>query len=403
MRESTTAMSWPASLRTVQLRRGAMGLVGRKVRPSGGVGVATRKRRHVIGSLYLVILLLAAAGLTVFSVAHNAAGPIAKQPTLVAASLPFWNISGGTDSVMANQRAVNEVSPWMYGINFEGQITTQFPPEQAHGVQRNLSTLRTSGLPIVPTLANITDGAWAYEPVARMLHDPALMRKHVADIVALVKREGFSGIDIDYENLRAADRMPFTKFITDLGKALHAEGKTLAVAVFAKTSDAGYDERNVAQDYEAIGRAADEVRLMGYDYHWSTSPPGPVAPIGWVRDVLNYAKTVIPPERIVLGVPFNGYDWVDGYGTPVTWLQAFRSATEHRANVQYDTVSQTPWFSYIDGEGRTHEVWFENAASSKAKFEAARGAGIRGVYLWMFGYEDAGTWAELEHALPLDE
>jgi spore germination protein len=45
-------------------------------------------------------------------------------------------------------------------------------------------------------------------------------------------------------------------------------------------------------------------------------------------------------------------------------------------------------------------VWFENAASSRAKFDAARGAKIGGVYLWMYGYEDTGTWSALSHALP---
>jgi spore germination protein len=45
-------------------------------------------------------------------------------------------------------------------------------------------------------------------------------------------------------------------------------------------------------------------------------------------------------------------------------------------------------------------VWFENEASSRAKFDLAQGAGIAGVYLWMYGYEDAGTWPALSQALP---
>jgi len=62
----------------------------------------------------------------------------------------------------------------------------------------------------------------------------------------------------------------------------------------------------------------------------------------------------------------------------------------------YDQASQTPWFRYRDAAG----VWFENAASSRAKFDAAQGAQIGGVYLWMYGYEDTGTWPALGHVLP---
>ena len=73
-----------------------------------------------------------------------------------------------------------------------------------------------------------------------MLHHPALLKQHVSAIVALVLAHHYAGIDIDYENLHAADRHVFTVFITDLAAALHAHGKMLSVAVFAKTTNAGY-------------------------------------------------------------------------------------------------------------------------------------------------------------------
>jgi spore germination protein YaaH len=227
------------------------------------------------------------------------------------------------------------------------------------------------------------------------------MSQHVAAIVALVQREKYAGIDIDYEELHAGDRAVFTTFIGRLATALHSSGKILSVALFAKATDAGYAPRNVAQDYAAIGRVADQVRLMGYDYHWNTSPPGPIAPIGWVRDVLRYARTQIPAAKIVLGVPLYGYDWSAGSGNPVTWLQAFRLSVRYHVTPHYDTTAQAPWFGYTDTSGNQHTVWFENAESSKAKFSAAQGAGIGGVYLWMYGYEDTGTWPALRQTLPI--
>jgi spore germination protein YaaH len=264
-----------------------------------------------------------------------------------------------------------------------------------------MQRLRRSGIPLVPTIANVTNGRWAYEPVAAMLHDPAAMARHVDDVVALVQREGYAGIDIDYEDLRATDRETFTTFVTHLADALHDKNKILSIAVFAKTTDAGEDQRNVAQDYAAIGAAADEVRLMAYDYHWSASPPGPVAPITWVHQVLDYAKTQIPAEKIVLGVPVSGYDWVDGKGEVVTWLQCFGRTRAFHATLRYDRLSQSPSFRYTDAQGREHEVWFENAESTRAKLDAAKAARIRGVYLWMIGGEDDRTWATLHNILPV--
>ncbi|MBK0866711.1 MAG: peptidoglycan hydrolase [Saccharopolyspora sp.] len=358
--------------------------------------------RHLGGSIWFIGLIALAALLVVVMAIPRITAP-ARPETLVVASLPFWNLQAGTSTVVSNKDSVNEVSPWIYGLGGDGSVTRQYPPDRAAEVAGQVEKLRDAGVPLVPSLANITDGRWSYEPVARVLHDPRLRDRHVREIVELVEREDYEGIDIDYENLRAGDREVFSRFVTDLGNALHAKDKTLSVAVFAKASDAGYDERNVAQDYAAIGRAADQVRLMAYDYHWGTSPPGPIAPIGWVREIVDYAKSQIPPERIVLGVPLYGYDWVGDRGSNLTWLQAFQLATEHRAETHYDPVSQTPWFRYTDEQGQQHEVWFENSVSSKAKFEVARGAGIRGVYLWMYGYEDTATWTRLAESLPVGD
>ena len=180
-----------------------------------------------------------------------------------------------------------------------------------------------------------------------------------------MQREDYAGIDIDYEDLQASDRTAFTTFITQLAGALHVAGKMLSVDLFAKSSDRGYDQRNLAQDYQAIGRVADQVRLMGYDYHWASSGPGPVAPISWIRAVLSYAKTQIPAGKIILGVPLYGYDWSGGHGTPVSWLQAFQLSGRYGVRPQFDAASQSPWFAYTDAAGRRHVVWFENGPSTR--------------------------------------
>src|ERR1700710_2289235 len=239
-------------------------------------------RRVLTGSSFLILLFLGAVALLV--TVPRMLGPAEKPASLAVASLPFWNLSAGQTVLAANRGTFNEVSPWIYGITNNGQIVPQAPPGRTAETAAGMPQLRTLRIPLVPSIANRTNGLWAYEPVANMLHDPAAMTRHINDIVALVQREGYDGIDIDYEDLPATDRQVFTTFVTRLADALHDKNKILTIAVFAKTHDAG-------QDYAAIGKAADEVRLMAYDYNWSGSAPGPVAPLPWVRDVLTYAKT----------------------------------------------------------------------------------------------------------------
>jgi spore germination protein YaaH len=320
--------------------------------------------------------------------------PAGKSIPPAVAVVPYWNFSRGLNTVLANKNELTMVSPWMYGVSASGAVTP-LDGVGAASAEATLAKLKGSGLKVVPTIANFRNGMWQYDLVAPMLHDPARMRQQVQAINHLATVEHLDGVDIDYENLQASDRDAFSTFISTLASALHKQGKILAVDVFAKASDAGYDQRNRAQDYRALGAAADQVRLMAYDYHWTTSPPGPVAPIGWVNQVLSYATREIPGNKIILGVPMYGYDWSGGTGTSVTWLQVLRLLREHPVPVHWDAASQSPWLRYTDSSGRQHELWFENAYSASVKFDAAHRHGIGGVYLWMFGDEDALTWTKL--------
>ena len=350
--------------------------------PEAGPPAAGRRRHRGRGGFAWLAVVPAGilAVLLIMRASQPPPAPVTHR-ALVVASLPYWNIGPGTDAVLANRRDVSEVSPWMYGVGSNGQIILDSGISLS-AINGQLTRLRAQGLPIVPTLANVdAQGNWSYAPVARVLHDPAMAGRQVAAIVALADSNGYAGIDLDYEEL-------------------HARGKLLSVALFAKASNAGYAPRNVAQDYAAIGKVADQVRLMGYDYHWDSSPPGPIAPVGWIRGVLSYARTQMPASKIVLGIPQYGYDWSGGHGASVTWPEALQIARQHHVTPQYDAVSQAPWFGYTDAAGHRHTVWFENAASARAKFDLAARAGIGGVYLWMYGAGDPGTWQALHQVLP---
>jgi spore germination protein YaaH len=70
-------------------------------------------------------------------------------------------------------------------------------------------------------------------------------------------------------------------------------------------------------------------------------------------------------------------------------------ASSHGVAVQWDPLSQSPWFRYTDANGTRHEVWFEDAASSEAKRAVASSFGVHSVFLWMYGPPDPALWAGL--------
>lgn len=311
--------------------------------------------------------------------------------------IPYWDQNRALDVVWRHPDMFDEVSPVWYSLDPSGQIVLA-DDQHTHIDERAVRDMQDHGIRVIPTVTNLRNGDWNRDIVQAMLHDPAAMRAHIRELVDLAVSEGYDGIDIDYEDLTSADRAAYTEFLTKLGARLHAAGKLLATAVHPKESNAGYDERNLAQNYRAIGAAVDQVRVMTYDYSWDTSPPGPVAPADWVDKVLAWTVTQIPPHKVILGIDLLGYDWTGGRGVTVDHQQALSRARAHGATIRRSDDG-SPWFTYQDTSGNRHEVWWEDARSVRAKLRLAARYGLGGVFFWRLGGEDPKVWAQVPTVL----
>jgi spore germination protein len=354
-------------------------------------------RPHLARRWLAAAIFMAVAMTTPLAARHwpwHSSAPGAQRQQLIA-TVPFWNLAAGSRDVISHRGIFTGASPWIYGIDEQGGVIPDVPSQSSGRVTAGLGELQKAGVPLMPTISNTRAGSWDSAIVERIINDPGLRARHVKALVDLVEGHDFAGVDIDYENLRGRDRASFSAFIGQLAAALHARHKDLSVDVFAKASDLGYDQRNVAQDYAKLGAVVDQIRIMAYDWHWSSSAAGPVAPLNWVSDALAYAVTQIPRQKIILGVPMYGYDWVGTTGTLVSWLQAYHLAGTHDAEVRWDDQAQSPWFTYVSAQGWWHTVWFENAYSSSAKIALAKREGLGGVYLWLAGDEDDLIWSRL--------
>ena len=127
-----------------------------------------------------------------------------------------------------------------------------------------------------------------------------------------------------------------------------------------------------------------------------------VAPLNKVREVVEYALTKIPSEKIHLGIPNYGYDWtlpfVQGTSKAVTIgnVQAVQIAIAQGSAIFFDEIAQSPYFTYT-AEGTTHEVWFEDVRSLSAKVGLVKEYQLRGMSYWQIMQFFRANWLLLNH------
>jgi spore germination protein len=215
-----------------------------------------------------------------------------------------------------------------------------------------------------------------------------------------MEEKGYQGVNIDFENVLPADREYYNQFLQLTVDRLHPRGYFVSTAVAPKVSATQAGLLYEAHDYEAHGRIADFVVLMTYEWGYRLGPPQAISPVNQMRRVVEYALSVMPAEKIFLGFQIYARDWllphVQGQEAQTFSTQeAVARAVKYGAAIQYDTLTQSPFFRYTDEQGRGHEVWFEDARSAQAKFDLAKEFNLRGISYWALGYPYPSNWTLL--------
>ncbi|MDD5618045.1 MAG: glycosyl hydrolase family 18 protein [Candidatus Omnitrophica bacterium] len=220
-----------------------------------------------------------------------------------------------------------------------------------------------------------------------MLNNQELRQKHIRQILSVAKEINADGIDIDYEELYAQDKETFSQFIKELSQALHKDNKTLVVTVSQKIEDHSRNGAG-ATDWREISRYADKIMIMCYNYSTRGGRPGPICPLFWLNDIIKFAKTQIPPDKIGIALGVYGYDWSKKGTVTVNLRQAKSLINNYKAKLKWDKKSQSPYFIYYKN-GVEHKVWFENEKSIAQKLKVIEKHKITNIGIWHLGMLDS--------------
>ncbi|WP_085520594.1 glycosyl hydrolase family 18 protein [Tuberibacillus sp. Marseille-P3662] len=315
-----------------------------------------------------------------------------ESPDYVASTFSYLYITGD----QGDQDLIQNFTPYStYFSFFEYHFFSDGSLSQLNASEAIEISWRRNTAPLA-TITNLTSSGFEAELTDQVLHHPSIRQNLIENIYKLVSNAGYAGVNIDFENISNQSRDAFSTFLNHLSDRLKPEGYSVTIAIPPKTSEdiswlQGYD-------YGAIGSVVDLMFIMAYDWHYQGSEPGPVAPIDQVRKTVEFALQNVSSDKIQLGVPLYGYDWTLPYNpgnvaSAISNQDAANLAIRQGATIQYSEAAQSPFFYYVDQNGQTHVVWFEDSRSIAEKMQLIIGQRLNGIGAWQIGLGfPQGTW-----------
>lgn len=286
---------------------------------------------------------------------------------------------------------VNVVSPtWFHVMNSEGRVSNLGDlayVEWAHQHGYQVWGLVTNGFSRDRTRAFLPDAAKREDIIRTLLIYARLYR--------------LDGINMDFENMYLTEKDDYVALIRELAPHAREMGLALSVDVTFLSSSEVWSR---CFDRPALAEICDYVMVMGYDQHTAGSPvAGPVGAIPWVEQGLERILAEIPPQKLVLGVPFYTRLWaeVPGSRPKVTTysMQGVRDLiAEKGLTPTWDAANGSYFITYVE-DGVRHKLWIEDETSMAARLRLIEQYDLAGVAAWRRGFEVPVIWQLIEREL----
>lgn len=320
--------------------------------------------------------------------------PAAAKPTIEVNAYTTQLNQQGAQEVLALGKYFTYLSPFTYSFNPDGTLTTLQDTAVLEAARA------TATVPLL-VMTNFVGGNFDSDVTATLLRSPELQETFISNLLDVMREKNYGGVNFDFEYVYPEDRENYNNFLRRVVARLHPEGYLVSTALAPKSSADQQGLLYEAHDYQAHGEIVDFVFLMTYEWGWAGGEPWAIAPINEVRQVLDYAVTVIPRDKILMGIPLYGRDWRIPWqeGTTATTVspqEAVQLARTYGAEIQYHETYQSPFFRYTDETGQAHEVWFEDARSMQAKYDTVKAYDLRGAFYWVLGNSFPQNWAVLQ-------
>ena len=258
---------------------------------------------------------------------------------------------------------------------------------------------KTYGAAPMMFVSTITEeGIISREVTNIILNSPSVQNRLIYNSLQIMKTKGFYGINIYAETITNENINSFAEFLEKAASIFHSEGFRVVITITPLTNIETSNVSIVKIDYSKLAEFVDGIMFSSYEWARTYSYPNAIHPINVRRELLNYVVSIIPAEKIFLGVVTLGYDWALPYVPGVTGAtvisnnSAVQLAADNGIPIQFNDAAQSPYFYYMDIDGILHVVWFKDARSFDTRIGLVAEYDLQGLSLWTIMRFDAQMW-----------
>ncbi|ASS74762.1 hypothetical protein CIG75_07080 [Tumebacillus algifaecis] len=212
----------------------------------------------------------------------------------------------------------------------------------------------------------------------------------------------FAGVHLEMPQMSPTLRPLFNGFIRELGLRVRRAGGKLYLGIPAHGADDPEHPRYGVFDVQFLSHHVDRVVWNAdEEYGRLDGPPMSLAPLHLIKRTLLHALTMVPCRKLLLGLPFFGYDWPTPFQPeqlPTLILHGlYDEEVLPPKQIYWDEKAMAPMFTYKNEAGQNREVWYEDVRSVAAKLHVVTELGLAGISCLVHGSTLESKWRLLQN------
>jgi hypothetical protein len=331
-------------------------------------------------------------------------GAPALRPHEIFGFAPYWTLPSSSGFDLAG---VTTLAYFSVGVGGDAAVQQSGPGwvgYQSQALADLVTRAHGAGDRVVLTVSCFGQSA-----LDKLAADPTAGARLGASLGALVAAKNLDGVNIDFEGKGSEDQAGLDTLVAAVSAAMHGANPHWQVTMDTYASAAG--DPTGFYDIPGLAPSLDGFFVMAYDMNNKKTPSATAPLIGAgftdVKAVQQYTA-VVPPSKVILGVPYYGYDWPTagpGLGDPATGPATpldYAQISAIGGHVYWDPTTQTSWTSYQVGT-QWHQTFFDTPTSLALKAQWANANHIAGLGIWAMGMEGSAPamQAALEGGAPI--